>query len=161
MKPTALIFLSFCLVASARAESLADTSGKGVLNAFLATYAKDEIAWKKDIHLNETPGQIAPGRELGQSAIMGYFSFVPKTWDDLTDAQKTDLIKDPRLRAFLISSRLGSLTESSSSTPTVFPIEAAKPSPPTPNPAPPQQLLIRISPEAIQAGQGLKVNLDK
>jgi hypothetical protein len=160
MKLFMVAFLGLYLAAWSAAESLSGCSGQSVINAFLATYAKDEVAWKKDIRLNETPGQIAPGRQLGQSAVVGYYSFVPKTWDDLSDEEKISVIKDPRLKAFLISSRQGSLTDLSPEGTPTFPIEAAKP-PPVASTPEPKSILIRISPRTVMEGQGIKVNLDQ
>jgi hypothetical protein len=160
MKHLIVAFLGLYLAAWSAAESLSGCSGQSVINAFLATYAKDEVAWKKDIHLNETPGQIAPGRQLGQSALVGYYSFVPKTWDDLTDQEKISVIKDPRLKAFLISSRQGSLADVSAGGTPVFPIEGAGP-PPAADAPDRKPILIRISPRTVVEGQGVKVDLDK
>jgi hypothetical protein len=165
MKHLIVAFLGLYLASWSAAESLSGCSGKSVLNAFLATYAKDEVAWKKDIHLNETPGQIAPGRQLGQSAVVGYYSFVPKTWEDLSDGEKNSIIKDPRLKAFLISSRQASLADVSADGTPIFPIEAAKPVPATPpvvaSTPEPKSILIRISPRTVVEGQGIKVDLDQ
>jgi hypothetical protein len=163
MKLLVFAFLGLCLAGWSAAESLSGCSGKSVLNAFLATYAKDAVDWKKDIHLNETPGQIAPGRQLGQSAVVGYYSFVPKTWDDLCDEEKVLVIKDPRLKAFLISSRQGSLANVSADGTPTFPIEAAKPVPASPAASTPEpkSILIRISPRTVVEGQGIKVDLDQ
>jgi hypothetical protein len=164
MKLFVAVFLGLYLAAWSAAESLSGCSGKSVLNAFLATYAKDEVAWKKDIHLNETPGQIAAGRQLGQSAVVGYYSFVPKTWDDLSDEGKISVIKDPRLKAFLISSRQGSLADISADGIPTFPIEAAKLVPALPLVAStpePKLILIRISPRTVVEGQGVTVDLDE
>jgi hypothetical protein len=162
MKLIVVAFLGLYLAAWSAAESLSGCSGQSVINAFLATYAKEEVAWKKNIRLNETPGQIAPGRQLGQSAVVGYYSFVPKTWDDLSDEEKISVIKDPRLKAFLISSRQGSLADVSADGTPAFPIEGAKPSPPaTSAPPEPKSILIRISPRTVVEGQGVKVDLDQ
>jgi hypothetical protein len=164
MKHLIVAFLGLYLAAWSAAESLSGWCGPSVLKAFNATYAKEEVAWKKDIHLNETPGQIAPGRQLGQSAVVGYYSFVPKTWDDLSDGEKTSVIKDPRLKAFLISSRQGSLADVSTDGTPAFPIEAAKPGPAPPSVAStpePKSILIRISPRTVVEGQGVKVDLDQ
>jgi hypothetical protein len=162
MKLLVIAFLGLRLAAWSAAESLSVCSGRSVINAFLATYAKEEVAWKKDIHLNETPGQIAPGRQLGQSAVVGYYSFVPKTWDDLSVEEKILAIKDPRLKAFLISSRQGSLADVSSDGTPVFPIEGVGLVPPPVAEATGQKsILIRISPRTVVEGQGVKVDLDQ
>ncbi len=159
MKLLVVAFLGLYLAAWSTAESLSVSSGQSVINAFIATYAKEEVAWKKDIRLNETPGQIAPGRQLGQSAIVGYYSFVPKTWDDLSDEEKIAVIKDPRLKAFLISSRQGSLANVSADGTPVFPIEGSRPPPPAGTPDQ-KSILIRVSPRTVVEGQGVKVDLD-
>jgi hypothetical protein len=159
MKLFAVAFLSLYFTTWSAAESLAVCSGKSVINAFLATYAKGEVGWKKDVRLNETPGQIAPGRQLGQSAVVGYYSFVPKTWDDLSDEEKASVIKDPRLKAFLISSRQGSLADVSAGGTPAFPIDGVGPTPDSDAPAQ-KSILIRISPRTVVEGQGIKVNLD-
>jgi hypothetical protein len=162
MKLFVVAFLGLHLAAWSSAESLSVCSGQSVINAFLATYAKEEVAWKKDIRLNETAGQIAPGRQLGQSTVVGYYSFVPKTWDDLSDEEKISVIKDPRLKAFLISSRQGSLADVSADGTLAFPIEGARSVPPPATNAPePKSILIRISPRTVVEGQGIKVDLDK
>jgi hypothetical protein len=160
MKPFQFAFLSLCLAARAGAESLSVCSAQSVINAFIATYAKEDVAWKKDIRLNETPGQIAPGRQLGQSAVAGYYSFVPKTWDELSPEEKIAVIKDPRLKAFLISSRQGSLAEVPAGGMPVFPIEGAG-SAPDVGSAAQRPVLIRISPRTVVEGQGIKVDLSR
>lgn len=76
---------------------------ESVVDAFLATYAKDNITWKKDIVLTSTPREIPAGRQLGLSTRVGYYTFVPKTWCDLTEKERTDLFADPRLKAFIVS----------------------------------------------------------
>ena len=162
MKHLVIALLGLYLAVWSAAESLSGSSGKSVINAFLATYAREEVAWKKDIRLNETPGQIAPGRQLGQSAVVGYYSFVPKTWDDLSDEEKISVIKDPRLKAFLISSRQGSVADVSADGTPTFPIEAARSvSSPVASAPEPKSILIRISPRMVVEGQGVKVNLDQ
>jgi len=108
-----------------QAETLARSTGVAVLNAFIATYAKAEVAWKKDIRLNENPGQLEPGRQLGQSAVAGYYSFIPKFWSDLTPDEQIRVLKDPRLKAFLISSRIASTYPVAATGESVFPVEGA------------------------------------
>ena len=162
MKLLVVALLGLYLAPWLAAESLSGCSGKSVIDAFLATYAKEEVAWKKDIHLNETPGQLAPGRQLGQSAVVGYYSFIPKTWEDLTGEEKTAVIKDPRLKAFLISSRQGSLADVSADGTVAFPIEGDMPVPVSiAGGAGKKSILIRISPRTVVEGQGIKVNLDQ
>ncbi len=153
-------------VSRSKAESLSDLSVKTLLNTFIATYAKAEIAWKKDIRLNENPQALAPGRQLGQSSLVGLYSYLPKTWEDLTPAQQTALLKDPRLKAFLISSR-----QASSEPPTAIATQAntseqmaVTPTPAnpviavTPKPLAPVPMIIKISPAAVLAGEKVRID---
>ena len=78
---------------------------ESILNAFIATYAKSNVNWKKDIVLTQTPQDIEPGRQLGLSKIAGYYTFVPKTWEDLNEVEQHDLMNDQRLTAFIINLR--------------------------------------------------------
>ncbi len=98
------LFLAISL-AVATAASAAEGSLEGVLNAFLATYAKTNVAWKKEIVLADKPEDVPAGMQLGLSKIVGYYFFAPKTWADLNDAERQAVMSDGRLTAFIISLR--------------------------------------------------------
>ena len=169
---------AFMLTGQLIAETLAHSTGEAVLNAFIATYAKADVAWKKDIRLNENPGQLEPGRQLGQSATAGYYSFIPKVWFDLTPDEQIRVLKDPRLKAFLISSRVASTHPASPTGESVFPIEgaavvlrdpqaappatagaAATPPPLAPTGADATPLVIKVTPNAVLNGQPVRVDV--
>lgn len=177
-----LIPIPLILLALARpvyAETLAHSTAEAVLNAFISSYAKSDLSWKKDIKLNENPGAIEPGRQLGQSAIAGYYSFVPKVWTDLTEEEQMRVLKDPRLKAFLISSRTASTHAASATGENVFPIEGAayslrNPKAPTPQPPEAAQIpngdamppankadavIIRVKPTDVLNGENLRVDI--
>ena len=119
------LLLATLATGALHAETLAHSTGEAVLNAFIATYAKGDVAWKKDIRLNENPGQLEAGRQLGQSAVAGYYSFIPKLWSDLTPDEQMRVLKDPRLKAYLISSRVASTHPAEANGQSVFPVEGA------------------------------------
>jgi hypothetical protein len=98
-----LIYLTIIALCSSLHAS--EGSLEGVLNAFLSTYAKTNLLWKKNIVLTQEPENVPPGFQLGLSKKVGYYFFVPKTWDDLTDAERNDVMNDPRLTAFIVSLR--------------------------------------------------------
>ena len=86
-------------------------NGESVMNAFIATYAKEEINWRSEVEFANSPSDIPPGKQLGYSPIVGYFSFRPKLWEQLTVREKQDVMDSPRLKAFLISLRSSSLPQ--------------------------------------------------
>ena len=124
-------------------------NGESVMNAFIATYAKEEINWRSEVEFANSPSDIPPGKQLGYSPIVGYFSFRPKLWEQLTVREKQDVMDSPRLKAFLISLRSSSLPQYThqvqsgqeveevieSPLPPV-PTLAPTPSPPSPTPVP-------------------------
>jgi len=96
-----LCALSNCVSANIGLPTLEE-----LLNAFIATYAKESRYLKKSVtsitHIDELP----PGAQLGYAGNnIGYYYFFPKTWRDLSEPEKEMVYKDPRLKAFIISSR--------------------------------------------------------
>jgi len=103
MKKTLLLIATLACAALANAAGTSDALS--VLNTFIATYAKDNPSWKSNIVLLSDPSNVPAGRQLGYSAMIGYYSFEPKTWEDLTDTQKQEIYEDSRLKPFLVSLR--------------------------------------------------------
>lgn len=104
MKKALISLLLLICVGAAYAAPVAGDA-RSVLNAFIATFAKDNPAWKGDIVAITDPNNVPPGRQLGYSAVLGYYTFLPKTWEMLTDAERQQVYNDPRLKAFLVSLR--------------------------------------------------------
>lgn len=75
------------------------------MNAFLAIVAKDHVELQTEIKLINQGDDIPAGFQLGRSALMDDFTFRPKTWKELTPAEKQLVMKDPKLKSFLISMR--------------------------------------------------------
>lgn len=103
MKITLAALASMLLFVSLHAAPSGDAHS--VLNSFLATFAKDNPAWKTDVVALTDPANVPAGRQLGYSAVLGYYSFLPKTWEQLSDLEKTSVYADSRLKPFIISLR--------------------------------------------------------
>lgn len=119
--------LSFLLLGLASVAMAGTGDALSVLNAFLATFAKENPAWKTDITLTSDPAHLASGRQLGYSAMVGYYSFLPKTWDQLTDTEKNAVYADPRLKSFIVSLRNTQNYPSLTSTETPMPMSPSYP----------------------------------
>jgi hypothetical protein len=64
---------------------------------------------------------------LGYSSLVGYYTFLPKTWDQLTEAQKQDVYGDARLKSFIVSLRNPQNYPALTSTETSVPAQASYP----------------------------------
>lgn len=78
-------------------------NAKAIFNAFIATIAP-ESAWLKT-NITRDVSEIPPGYQEGYSKNLGRFAYRPRTWDSLTKPQQERILKDPRLKAFIISMR--------------------------------------------------------
>jgi len=102
-----------------------------ILNAFIATFAKDNPGWKTEIVLLEDPRSVPPGKQLGYSKkLKAYYSFRPKFWEELLPEEKANVLHDSRLKSFLVSERnkmiFPSISNADAEIPTtkrVFPVE--------------------------------------
>lgn len=125
MKKTLLLIAT--LACAALANAAGNSDALSVLNTFIATYAKDNPAWKSNLVLLSDPSAVPAGRQLGYSTMIGYYSFEPKTWEDLTDTQKKEIYEDSRLKPFLVSLRNPSNYPSMSNADVPVPYEAVYP----------------------------------
>ena len=122
---------------------------EAVLNAFLASIAKDHPEYKADIRLWQAGDPVAPGFQVGQSAALGSYTFRPKTWGELSDAEKTGVLANPRLKSFIVSLRNARLYPAVSAAnpddadrpPGWFPVEGAPEARP--------EYRVKISPEEM------------
>lgn len=80
-------------------------NAKAVFNEFIAVVAPTVKAYRTDIQLGADPERVAPGRMLGKSPIVGFFTYRPKVYDELSTDQRVNLRRDPRFRAFLVATR--------------------------------------------------------
>lgn len=103
---TLLILMASMPLLATSSPSSGYPSAEKLLNAFIATYAKESRYLKKNVRAISNPSQISPGSQLGYAkGRIGYYSFQPKEWSELSDLEKSMVMDDPRLQAFIISNR--------------------------------------------------------
>lgn len=83
----------------------AEENGETVMNAFLATFAKDNINWRHNIVFTNTPEELSAGKQLGFSSLIGYYTYRAKTWDMLNSSEQQEVIESPKLKGFIIALR--------------------------------------------------------
>jgi len=96
--------LVIILVLSA-ALAMAEDNGEAVMNAFLATFAKDNINWRDDIAFTNSPEEIPIGKQLGYSTTIGYYTYRAKNWEMLNPSEQEEVMNSPKLKSFIISLR--------------------------------------------------------
>jgi hypothetical protein len=106
-----LIFSIVLFGAGSQAQGNLSSNGESVMNAFIATFAKEEVDWRSEVEFVNSPSDIPPGKQLGYSNVIGYFTFRPKTWEQLSIAEKERVMDNPKLKAFLISLRSSSMPQ--------------------------------------------------
>jgi hypothetical protein len=79
--------------------------GDSIINAFLATFAGGNPAWIKEITLIKEPADLEPGKKLGHSNLVGYYSYRPKTIEEMDRQERMAVLNDPRLRGFIATLR--------------------------------------------------------
>lgn len=73
-----------------------------VYNRFIERYADENPAWKADITLGaDLKIQPAASYKQHYNDLFGYYTYRPKTWDELDDYEKFALQNDPRLPHFI------------------------------------------------------------
>ena len=72
------------------------------LNLFLAGSAPTTPAYRTDLQRNADPERVPEGRLSGVSAIIGPFTYRPKTYAELTPVERVELLRDGRFHEFLM-----------------------------------------------------------
>jgi hypothetical protein len=170
MPKAILVALAFALATGAHAQvgapqptppqpTPASGAAVDVLNAFIATFAKEDPRLKTEIVLTNDPSVVPAGKQLGYSRLVGYYSFRPKTWAELSDDERMAVLHDNRLRAFIVSLRntstYPSLTNALPATAVAdnalrFPVENGKVAVNTP-------VLVKIPADEMVNPRGIKV----
>ena len=120
-----------------------------LLNAFIATYAKESRYLKKSVTSITQIDELPPGAQLGYAGNnIGYYYFFPKTWRDLSEPEKEMVYNDPRLKAFIISSRNA----------TRYPADNAVPNPKQKTPSFPVNGFLPSTENTSQAGTAGRTN---
>jgi hypothetical protein len=99
---TALVLGLACVrpaLAQARSANALET-----INAYLVQAARIDPAYRTDIVVGETP-KLSPGRFPGFSSFLGPFDYRPKTYGELSPAERAALLRDPAFHGFLAAVR--------------------------------------------------------
>jgi hypothetical protein len=72
------------------------------LNLFLAESAPTTPAYRADLQRNADPEHVPAGRLCGVSSLIGPFTYRPKTYAELTPAERVELLRDGRFHDFLL-----------------------------------------------------------
>jgi hypothetical protein len=76
-----------------------------LFDSYLAQAALINPAYRTDLKAG-TETAPPPGRLLGESPILGPFTYRARTFGELTRGERADLLRDPGFRAFLITTSL-------------------------------------------------------
>jgi hypothetical protein len=77
----------------------------GLIDAWLAHAAGSSASFRADLRPGGDPANLPPGRFLCRSPFLGAFTYRPKTYRELSPAERRSVLCDPRFRAFLVSVR--------------------------------------------------------
>lgn len=100
------LLLSLCLSTLGMLAMAADAPSPVPLvdlyNQFMAKYSDGNPAWKTEIVMNADINKPpAAPYKLYYSDTLGYYSYRPKVWEELTDYERFALKNDPRLQSFI------------------------------------------------------------
>ena len=97
----------------------ADVPGPALplFDAYLAEAARSVTAYRTEIRLGADPKDLGHGRQAGQSAYLGSFTYRPVTYAELDREERARLVHDPQFHAFLAKlSRPGTGTRAAPTT---------------------------------------------
>ena len=73
----------------------------GLLDAYLSQAADETPPFRTDLEPRAGSAPVPSGRRSGLGSVLGPFTYRPKTYRELTPAERSDLLRDPKFRAFL------------------------------------------------------------
>jgi len=91
-----------------------------IINAYLARAAESDPADRADVKLGDPP-RLSAGRFAAYSPLLGDFSYRPKTYDELSRADRAALLRDPAFHAFLAARRRPGSPEAGAGSPATLP----------------------------------------
>ncbi len=95
------------LALSARLAAQGEGGARGLLDAYLTTAAATQPEYRTEVRAGgTTPGSDA-GRQTGCGPVLGPFTFRARTYAELTLGERREVLRDPRLRAFLLARNPG------------------------------------------------------
>lgn len=124
------------------------------INEFIAYASLDDPAFRKEPKLCADPSNPPTGRLVALSDFAGYFSYVPKTYDDLTPEQRELVLQDARFHRYMSLLRMrndavGKVTK----------LALAKPAPLPPPEKKITSVLFYVAPDELLSPDTLVVSL--
>ena len=74
-----------------------------VFNAWLVTAAQSDPRWRTEIRPDGAGAVLPPGRYRARSAVLGAFSYRPRTYAELRPEERLELLGQPEVRRLLRS----------------------------------------------------------
>jgi hypothetical protein len=97
-----LLIIAACAAAAGPLPAASRTGNAlSLLDAFVAAEARDRPGLRADVRPGADPQGTPPGRVLAFSAILGPFTYRPRSWAELSPADRAALLRDPGLKPFL------------------------------------------------------------
>ncbi len=99
-------FLVFRSVGHGLAAEQAPTrsgSASAIFDAYLARAALTTSHYRADVALLRPNESLPIDRIAAHSPLIGHFSYRPKTYRELSPEERTALLREPELRAFLVT----------------------------------------------------------
>ena len=104
MRPGGILLFGLLAVPRLPAQDLPGPA-LPLFNAYLAQAARTVTAYRTDLRIGDEPKGPEPGRLAGESAYLGSFTYRPKTYAELSPAERAVLVHDPQFHAFLVALR--------------------------------------------------------
>ena len=95
------------LATSVRLAAQGEGDARGLLDAYLATAAATQPEYRTEVRAGGLPPGGAVGRQSGCGPVLGPFTFRAKMYAELTLGERREMLRDPRLHAFLLAGHRG------------------------------------------------------
>jgi hypothetical protein len=99
----AILALPALFLPSAPAFGAPGENALETINRFLAESAATTPAYRADLQRATDPSRVPDGRLSGFSSLIGSFTYRPKTYAELTQAERVELLRDGRFRDYLLA----------------------------------------------------------
>lgn len=76
-----------------------------IFDAYLAHAARTTPEYRTELRMGDSTETATHGRMLARGPITGAFTFRPKTYNELSRAERAEMLRDPKFRAFLLALR--------------------------------------------------------
>ncbi len=93
-------------MAASEATRAAPSNALVVFDAYLAQAARTAPQYRTDLRTSGNSTSKSSDRQLAHGALIGAFTYRPKTYAELSRDERVELLRDPKFRAFLLALRM-------------------------------------------------------